>query len=511
MAWICANKTCGTSSEVWTARCPQCGGWKLVEEGSTQAREVQEAQAVAADRERAERAAAAREARARAAAAAAGESAQAQATPIEAPELSVVNSATAAAAPHERISSGIAELDRVLGGGLVVGSIVLIGGDPGIGKSTLLAQALLGWTRSLSARDGATRVLYASGEESAAQISARMARLSVADQRIGIAAEEDVDAILANARKTMPGVLVVDSIQTVKTDEASGYKGSVVQVRECASRLATFAKETGTPVILIGHVTKDGGLGGPKTLEHLVDAILQIEADDGGLRVLRAHKNRYGSTDEIGLFEMTAAGLAEVGSPSLATLSERVVGQPGSIITAIVDGNRPQLVEIQALVSTPRQNGDGNPVAGKRSASGVSPGRLELLLAVLQRHGGVDVWDRDVYVNVVGGRRIVEPAIDLAIACAIASSARNIAIHEATLAIGELGLTGELRSAPKLEARLAEAARMGFELAIVARRDEARACHAFAGERRSVAIAATLAYALDIALMPPTTALMAIS
>ena len=361
----------------------------------------------------------------------------------------------------DRKGSGIAELDRVLGGGLVAGSLILLGGDPGVGKSTLLVQALAGWTRGGG-------VLYATGEESVAQTAMRAKRVGACDAKVAVVAETNVEAILAHAHATKPAVLAVDSIQTVFTPILDSIPGSLAQVRECASRLMQFAKTTGTPTILVGHVTKDGGLAGPKTLEHLVDVVLQLEGDGGPYRILRAHKNRFGSTQEIGVFEMRGAGMAEVANPSAHLLAERPVGAPGSVVVASADGARPLLVEIQALVA-PASAG-----IGRRTAVGVDGNRVALLLAVLAQRAGCDVLDRDVFVNVAGGLRLSEPAIDLGIACAIASSSRGRALHAKTIVFGEIGLAGEIRAVPLCEQRLAESARLGFTRAVIPAQNAAR-------------------------------------
>jgi DNA repair protein RadA/Sms len=374
-----------------------------------------------------------------------------------------------------RTLSGIGELDRVLGGGLVAGSVVLLGGDPGVGKSTLLIQALAGFGHpSGDAKNGHGHghgqghgqghghgILYATGEESVAQTAMRARRVNAARDSISIVAETDVEKILAHARAMKPAVLAVDSIQTVYTPILDSIPGSLAQVRECAGRLTQFAKTTGTPTIVVGHVTKDGGLAGPKTLEHLVDVVLQLEGDGGPYRILRAHKNRFGSTQEIGVFEMRGAGMAEVENPSAHLLAERPLGAPGSVVVASADGARPLLVEIQALVA-PASAG-----LGRRTAAGVDGNRVSLLLAVLAQRAACDVLDRDVFVNVAGGVRLGEPAIDLGIACAIASSARGRAIDPHTVMFGEVGLAGEIRAVTLCEQRLAEAARLGFRRAIV--------------------------------------------
>ena len=370
-----------------------------------------------------------------------------------------------AAGAGDRRATGIAELDRVLGGGLVAGCLALLGGDPGVGKSTLLIQALAGLAR---ARAGGAGVLYATGEESVAQTEMRARRVGAADPRLAVVAETDVEKILEHAAARRPGILAIDSIQTMYTPLLDSIPGSLAQVRECASRLMQFAKTSGVPTIVVGHVTKDGGLAGPKTLEHLVDVVLQLEGDGGPYRILRAHKNRFGSTQEIGVFEMRGGGLAEVPNPSAHLLAERPVGAPGSIVVASADGARPLLVEIQALVAP------ASAAMGRRTAAGVDGNRVSLLLAVLAQRASCDVLDRDVFVNVAGGLRLGEPAIDLGVACAIASSARGRAVDQATVLFGEVGLAGEIRAVTLFEQRLAEAARLGFKRAIVPAQNRAR-------------------------------------
>jgi len=356
-----------------------------------------------------------------------------------------------------RLRCGLAELDRVLGGGLVPGSLVLLGGEPGIGKSTLLVQMLAGIA---SASRG--RVLYATGEESVAQTALRARRVGATPPNLDVVAETDVDQILSHARGSEPAVLAVDSIQTMYTSTLDSIPGSIAQVRECAGRLLAHAKTTGVPTVLVGHVTKDGALAGPKTLEHLVDAVLEIEADGASAyRIVRSRKNRFGSTQEIGVFEMRGAGLVEVPEPSALLLAERPKGAPGSVVVASADGTRPLLVEVQALVA-PAAAG-----FGRRTAAGVDDKRVALLLAVLAQRAGCDVLGSDVFVNVAGGIRLSEPAVDLGVACAVASSARGRAIDPHTVVFGEVGLAGEIRAVALAEARLAEAAKLGFTRAIL--------------------------------------------
>lgn len=362
-----------------------------------------------------------------------------------------------------RGSTGLAELDRVLGGGLVPGSVSLIGGEPGIGKSTLLLQ-----TASALAESGRP-VLYASGEESAAQLRSRGDRLGAASAALLVAAETDVDALLQAARETAPSLLIVDSIQAVRCREIPSVPGSVTQVREAAARVVAYAKATATPVLLVGHVTKDGSIAGPRALEHVVDAVIQFEGDRSHEhRILRALKNRFGPVDELGVFKMTDGGLEEVPNPSALFLADRAEGLPGSVVMAAVQGTRPLLVEIQALVGEP---GQGSP---RRTAIGVDGNRLALILAVLQRSAGLELAGRDVFVNVTGGVTVSEPASDLAVACAVVSSVIGRPTARRAAVAGEIGLTGEVRAVSQVSARLRETARLGFELGVMPGQGDAR-------------------------------------
>jgi DNA repair protein RadA/Sms len=374
---------------------------------------------------------------------------------------------TALGAVHEpavpRQAIGIGELDRVLGGGLVRGSLVLVGGEPGIGKSTLLLQVAAG-----IASAGGGSVLYATGEESAAQVRLRAARLGLLDgapaEGIRVVAEAEVGRIMEIARAERPELVVVDSIQTATVDDLDGPAGSVGQVRESALRLMDLAKGEGIAVVLVGHVTKDGSLAGPKTLEHLVDAVLSIEGERfAALRLVRAAKNRFGSTEEVGVFEMGERGLIEVADPAKAFLAEHDGPAPGSVIAPTLEGSRPILVEVQALVAP---GAIGSP---RRTASGVDPNRVALLIAVLGRRAGIGLASHDVYLNLAGGLTVGEPGLDLPIAIALASSLRDRPVQDRTVAIGEVGLLGELRPVSGLERRLREAARLGFDRAIVPR------------------------------------------
>jgi DNA repair protein RadA/Sms len=355
------------------------------------------------------------------------------------------------------------EVDRVLGGGLVGGEIVLLGGEPGIGKSTLVLQLAAGVAMGAGAE---ASVMYATAEESAAHLRLRARRLGLGQgglaDRLAILASTSVDAIIGAAQATRPALLVVDSIQTVDVDELDGPPGSVGQVREAAARLGAFARAEDIPVLLVSHVTKDGSLAGPRTLEHLVDVVLVLEGDrHGALRLLRALKNRHGSTDEIGVLEMGGDGLREVPDPARAFLGDDHAEAPGVAVAALVEGSRPLLVEIQALVAPA---GLGPP---RRTLAGIDGSRVALIIAVLARRAGLDVSGRDVYAAVTGGLEVTETAADLAIAFAIASSQRDRAIAAGTIACGEISLLGELRPVLGLDRRLREAARLGYRQAIV--------------------------------------------
>lgn len=368
----------------------------------------------------------------------------------------------------QRIPVPIEEFSRVLGGGIVPGSVVLIGGDPGIGKSTLLLQVGLGLAR----RD---RVLYVSAEEAERQIKARALRLLPAGgeaQQLYLLAETDIEAILNHVDRLAPQVVIVDSIQAVSVSELEGGAGSITQVRECAARFVAAAKLSGAAVFLVGHVTKEGAIAGPRVLEHMVDTVLYLEGDQfRAYRLLRAVKNRYGATTEVGVFEMRAAGLVEIPNASEVFLSERAVNAPGSAVAVTIQGARPLLVEVQGLTSP---SSFGHP---RRTANGVDLNRLLLTVAVLQRRVGLRLADQDAFVNVVGGLRVDEPGVDLAIAAALASSTCDRAISAEVALIGEVGLSGEVRSVPQLPLRLQEAGRLGFRRVIAPRalRAEAQA------------------------------------
>ncbi|MCC2642129.1 MAG: radA [Nitrospira sp.] len=362
-----------------------------------------------------------------------------------------------------RRSSGMGEFDRVLGGGVVPGSVILIGGDPGIGKTTLLLQAL-----PLLAAAG-EHVLYVSGEESPRQIKMRGERLGINGKHLLILGETSLEQILKSIQEVQPAAVVVDSIQTVYTEQLTSAPGSISQVQEVAGQLMWFAKRSNVPVFIIGHVTKEGAIAGPRLLEHIVDTVLYFEGDKShSYRILRAVKNRFGSTNEIGVFEMKEGGLAEVSNPSELFLAERPLRSTGSVVVSSLEGTRPILVELQALVS------GTNYAMPKRMANGVEPNRLSLLLAVMEKRLGMHLSGQDVYVNVVGGIHIDEPAIDLGIVAAVTSSLRESAIDFTTLVMGEVGLGGEVRAISQAELRIREAAKMGFKRCLLPERNVAK-------------------------------------
>jgi len=407
---VFACQACGATSPKWLGRCPECGEWNSFAE----------------------------ERRAPASRTAA----------TEAPQAVAIGDIEAAERP--RLTTGLAGLDRVLGGGLVPGSVVLLGGEPGIGKSTLLLQA----GRGLAARS--RDVLYASAEESAPQVRLRGGRLGIREERLFVLAETDVARIVAEAEARSPAVVVIDSVQAVREPTLASATGTVSQVRAAASELTRYAKSRGVPVLLVGHVTKDGSLAGPKSLEHLVDAVVSIEGDRGSSRrLLRATKNRFGPVDEIALYDMTGDGLVELPDASATLLAERRPGLAGSAVTAAREGTRSVLVEIQALV------GSASAGSPRRVGIGVDAGRLALLLAVLDG-AGLAISTREVFVSCTGGIEVTEPAADLAIVAALASSARGRALPDGAVFFGEIGLLGEVRRVPAAASRLKEAAALGF-------------------------------------------------
>lgn len=417
--YVC--QSCGYESPKWLGRCPDCNEWaSLVEEAAPAAKSTKQ--------------------------------------PLRNASVptSIMNISADGAA---RTSSGIGEFDRVLGGGVVEGSLVLVGGDPGIGKSTILIQA----ANHLSLSAG--KVLYVSGEESAQQIKLRSNRLGIASAELLVQSETDILGIEQTIGSIQPKVVFIDSIQTMHDPELSSAAGTVSQVKACTGALVRIAKESGIPVFIVGHVTKEGALAGPRVLEHMVDTVLYFEGDrHQSYRILRAVKNRFGSTDEIGIFEMREEGLVEVANPSEALLSERPAHGIGSVVTATIEGTRPILVEIQALVAptyfpSPR-----------RTCTGVDYNRMLMILAVLEKRVGLALGNKDVYINVAGGIKIVEPAADVAMALAVASSLMDRGVDSELIALGEIGLAGEVRSVSQSDKRLNEAARLGFGKVIMASR-----------------------------------------
>ena len=428
LVFVC--RECGGDTLRWAGQCPHCRAWNTLEE-------------MRAPSARAER----QGARPRSGAAAAG------VPPNRARPITEVDQSDAA-----RMRLDWEELNRVLGGGFVPGSLVLIGGEPGVGKSTLLMHV----SAQVAARHGT--VLYTSGEESAQQVSMRAGRLGALHERLLMLAENDLDRLLDAIETERPALAVVDSIQTVFDPAVDSAAGSVSQVREAAARLMRAAKDTGVPIVLVGHVTKEGAIAGPRVLEHMVDAVLYLEGERRqDFRILRANKNRFGSTEEIGVFSMGEAGLEEVPDPSALLLEQSTLTAPGTVAVPILEGTRPLLVELQSLVAT---TAFGMP---RRTAQGIDLNRLHLLVAILEQRAGLRLGQSDIFVNVAGGVRIQETASDLGLALGIAGNLRGAALPEATLAVGELGLTGEVRRVPHLDRRLSEAARRGFRRAIIPR------------------------------------------
>ncbi|MDX1605355.1 MAG: DNA repair protein RadA [Candidatus Competibacterales bacterium] len=425
-AYVCSE--CGAQAPKWTGQCADCGAWNsltetVIESVSSPARSGHLAGHV---------------------------------------DTQIQNLAEVELAEEVRLATAIGELDRVLGGGLVTGSVVLIGGDPGIGKSTLLLQ-----TQAQLAAVHAT--LYVSGEESPRQVGLRARRLGLQREHLRLLPETCVEHILAAAERDRPRVMIIDSIQTVFTERLQSAPGSVSQVRESAAQLTRYAKRSGTAVFLVGHVTKEGAIAGPRVLEHMVDTVLYFEGESNSrFRVMRAVKNRFGPVNELGVFAMTEHGLKGVSNPSAIFLSRHETPVAGSVIMVTWEGTRPLLVEIQALVDTCH---GGNP---RRVTLGLEQNRLAMLLAVLHRHGGIAMYDQDVYVNAVGGVRIGETASDLAVLCAALSSFRDHSLPTDLIVFGEVGLAGEIRPVPNGEQRLREAAKQGFRRAIIPRANAPR-------------------------------------
>lgn len=408
---------CGATSPKWQGQCPGCGEWNTLVESVAEKASGHRFESLA-------------------------------------PTVRLLNLSEIEARETERIATGIGEFDRALGGGLVPGGVVLIGGDPGIGKSTLLLQAL-------SLLSGANKVLYVSGEESGEQVALRARRLSLDTRSLQLMAEINLERILATLQTEQPQVAVIDSIQTLWSDQLSSAPGSVAQVRECAAQLTRLAKQSGITVILVGHVTKEGALAGPRVLEHIVDTVLYFEGDThSSFRLVRAVKNRFGAVNELGVFAMTDRGLKGVNNPSALFLSQHGQDVAGSCVMVTQEGTRPLLVEIQALVDAAH----GNP---RRLTVGLDAQRLAMLLAVLHRHAGIVCFDQDVFVNAVGGVKIGEPAADLAVLLSITSSLKNKPLPSKLIVFGEVGLAGEIRPAPRGQERLKEAAKLGFTRALI--------------------------------------------
>ena len=416
--YVC--NTCGGNTPRWQGQCPACQAWNTLEESLSESTSSN-----------------------------ARFQGLAQAVPRQ--KLSAIK-----AEDMPRLPTGVDEFDRVLGGGLVPGGVVLIGGDPGIGKSTLLLQALA----EMSA--AGVSVLYSSGEESAAQIALRAKRIALAAPQLEVLAEIQLEKLLTTIDAARPQVVVVDSIQTVYSDALTSAPGSVAQVRECAAQLTRYAKSTGICMLMVGHVTKDGHLAGPRVLEHIVDTVLYFEGDThSSFRLVRSIKNRFGAVNELGVFAMTEKGLKGVSNPSAIFLSQHAEMVPGACVLVTQEGSRPLLVEIQALVDTAHIP---NP---RRLAVGLEQHRLAMLLAVLHRHAGIACFDQDVFLNAVGGVKISEPAADLAVLLAVQSSIRNRALPKELIVFGEVGLAGEIRPCPRGQERLKEAAKLGFTIAII--------------------------------------------
>jgi DNA repair protein RadA/Sms len=419
--YVCTE--CGGSAPRWLGKCPSCGAWNTlvesIEEGASKNRF--------------------------------GSSGNGRGLVASQP---VATLAEIDASDVERQPTGIDELDRVLGGGIVAGGVVLIGGDPGIGKSTLLLQALDSLSRNM-------KTLYVTGEESGAQVALRSRRLGLNGSQVRVLAEIQLEKIAATIETEQPAICVIDSIQTAYSDQLSSAPGSVAQVRECAAQLTRIAKSSGTTIVLVGHVTKEGALAGPRVLEHIVDTVLYFEGDThSSFRLVRAIKNRFGAVNEIGVFAMTEKGLKGVANPSAIFLSTHGDPVAGSCVLVTLEGTRPLLVEIQALVDS------GGP-SPRRLSVGIERDRLAMMLAVLHRHAGIAAFDQDVFVNAVGGVRISEPAADLAVMLAIQSSLRGKPLPRGFIAFGEVGLAGEVRPAPRGQERLREAAKLGFSIAVV--------------------------------------------
>ena len=413
---VCAQ--CGYESSKWLGKCPGCGEWNTMEEVISSPDPIKSV------------------------------------SPIRANKVVRMNEIDMSLNPHAPV--GIGELDRVLGGGLIEGAVVLVGGEPGVGKSTLLLQAA-----ELVAKSGRP-CLYVSGEESARQVRMRAKRLGASSDNLYMLSETDIDAVCAAIEGLSAPFVIIDSIQTMQKQGVNSTMGSVSQVRECAATALRVAKQSGATIVLVGHVTKEGNIAGPRVLEHMVDTVLYFEGErQMSFRILRAVKNRFGSTNEIGVFEMTNQGMREVNNPSQMLLSRHTRGVPGSTVTCTLEGTRPVLCEVQALCS---MSPYGQP---RRMATGVDYNRMLLLIAVLERSGGIALYNKDVYTNAVGGLRLNEPSCDAALLAALASAATNRPLREDLVIIGEVGLTGEMRSVSQLDRRISECSKLGFTKLLV--------------------------------------------
>jgi DNA repair protein RadA/Sms len=415
---VYACSKCGTQHHKWSGRCLECGSWGTINEELVTAQEQKKSEAIA--------------------------------TPLKTIDLNQLEQKDLA-----RLKTGINELDRVFGGGLVPGSLILLGGEPGVGKSTLVGQIIdqLGENQS---------ILYVSGEESAGQVKDRLARLKVDLSKLAFLNETNTEKIIATAIELKPKLLIIDSIQTAYSTLADAEAGSLSQIRASAVQFLELAKKHNIAVILVGHITKDGQIAGPKSLEHIVDVVLYLELENNhGYRILRASKNRFGSINELGVFEMTGEGFKEIKNTGLIFIDEEQQGLPGSVLSCVLEGSRPFLVEVQALVT---KTVFGYP---QRKASGFDLNRLQVLIAVLQKRAKLNLANQDIIINVVGGLKVSEPSLDLAVCLAIASSLSNLPISRQTIAVGEVGLGGEVRNLKQLETRLKEAEKLGFKKAVV--------------------------------------------
>lgn len=428
--FTCQN--CGAQAPRWMGKCVECNQWNTLVEETYKEAAPTEAKGHAAFRSSIK-----------------NEAEVSQSVPLK---LSEIRSEEG-----DRLQTAFAELDRVLGGGIVPGSLILIGGDPGIGKSTILMQGF-----AKGSKAGSGKILYVSGEESAQQIKLRAQRLGMSDENLFVFAENQLESVIEAINKMRPNLLIIDSIQTVFSSNVQSAPGSVSQVRECTAKLMVLAKTYGIATFIVGHVTKEGSIAGPKVLEHMVDTVLYFEGSNNhAYRILRAVKNRFGSTNEIGVFEMVQSGLREVSNPSELFLQERPINAPGTVVVSAIEGTRPLLVEVQALVSSSNLN------MPRRTTLGIDHNKVSLLVAVIEKKLGLPLYGHDIFVNVAGGIRLDEPAADLGAALALISSFKNQPLDSKLLVCGEVGLAGEVRRVAQLDQRLSEAERLGFRSAIV--------------------------------------------